>query len=129
MRAFTLTTLMAAATCLVACSASFCDTTDGWTRVWGDEFDGGELDESAWNVLTGKSDGECRSAVCDADDVYLESGNLVLRSRRSTDYPYSYTTGAVSTTGKRTWRDSPGFRMCVSAVLPGRPGEGGQGIW
>ena len=39
----------------VSCaSASFCDTSDdgSWVQVWGDEFEGDELDETKWTKVT-----------------------------------------------------------------------------
>ena len=98
------------------------------TRRWGHNFKPSCVPITPDQPIDSPLVGECRSAVCDAEDVYVENGNLVMRSRRSSTYPYTYTTGAVTTTGKVTWTDQPGFRMCVSAILPGGP-DGGQGTW
>ena len=109
---------------------SFCDPDDAWTAEWADEFEGGALDESKWSVITGANLGACRSAVCDAEDVYLEDGALVLRSRRSDGGGANFTTGAVWTLGKAAWSHAPAFRLCVAAALPGGGGGGrGQGVW
>jgi beta-glucanase (GH16 family) len=75
--------------------------------------------------------GSCRSAMCTADNAYLENGTLVLRSQRQEAQGLNYTTGAVNTRHKSTWTASPGaFRLCVSAKLPGGGGgQSGRGIW
>lgn len=75
--------------------------------------------------------GSCRDAACVDDDVYLENGSLVLRSRNGASKP-ALTTGAVNTWGKKGWRTSEGtFRVCISAQLPGYPDDalGSQGVW
>ena len=67
-----------------------------------------------------------RSAAGSADDVWLADGALVLRTRR---HASGYTTGAVSTLGKKSF--GPG-RVCVSARLPGNRSAGldaNQGLW
>ena len=110
-----------------AAAASFCDATDGWSLEWADEFDAPAVNESKWTVVVGQNLGACRDAVCDEDDVYVQDGSLVLRSRKLSG-DANWTTGAVWTKGKAFWADDPAFRLCVSAKLPGGNG-GGQGIW
>ena len=82
--------------------------------------------------------GSCRHARCAEDDVYIEDGALVLRSQhRSSCFSggsgpgcFNYSTGAVTTQNKMTVSAHPGFRLCVSAKLPGGGGgKKGQGIW
>ena len=45
--------------------------------------------------------------------------------------PSNYTTGAVNTWGKASWRAEQGtFRVCISARLPGVGSDGSsQGLW
>lgn len=128
-------------------AASFCDGA-GWSIEWRDEFDADVLDETKWRVElspngTGPlgadchgegcdSLGSCRDARCTRDNVYLERGNLVLRSRWEGDAASPLlTTGAVNTWDRSAWSsaDEP-FRLCVRARLPGdaRPGRA-QGLW
>lgn len=82
--------------------------------------------------------GSCRHARCAEDDAYIEDGALVLRSQRrpscfsggSAPGCFNYSTGAVTTQNKMTVSAHPGFRLCVSAKLPGGGGgKRGQGIW
>jgi hypothetical protein len=54
------------------------------------------------------------------DNVYLEGGHLVLRSQRQASGKFNYTSGAVDSEGKASWKGLT--RACVSAKLPG--GEG-----
>lgn len=111
---------------------SLCDGSGGYARVFSDEFDG-PLDEvSSWHVVEGieGSGSMTRSAWGARDNVYVEDGALVLRSRRPTareraDHPeVGYFTGAVSTWRKRDF--APG-RLCVSARLPGRSAGDARG--
>ena len=55
--------------------------------------------------------------------MYLEDGDLVLRSQEQSAGKWNYTSGAVQTMGKQSWKGLT--RACVRARLPG--GEGGEG--
>lgn len=59
---------------------SFCDQP-GWGIVWEDEFDGPTLNDENWNVMVGHDEGTLRAALGTQEDVYLEAGDLVLRTR------------------------------------------------
>lgn len=115
---------------------SFCDTdpAGGYKMTWHDEFDGPELNTDNWNVATDTAGWHFaygRDALCTKDNVYIENGNLVLRSQRQVVDKWNYTTGGVDTMNKAWWTPSPTYRMCIRAILPGgstTPG-GGQGIW
>ena len=131
--------LGAGVSCVSCASASFCDSSDdgSWVQVWGDEFEGDELDDTKWTKMTSDEgtvrgpirpdegtrtytkDGgarggafltaimphapypflrapcQCRTATCDEEDVYLQDGNLVMRSRRDDNNSSKYYTGAV----------------------------------
>ena len=140
---------------------SFCDDP-AWRITWRDEFDGPHLDATKWTVQRGvapglpppppfsprqpqvgrleadchgpqcASLGSCREAACTEDSVSLRDGRLVLTSVRRQAMHRNYTTGAVNTLGKATWRadahDNGPFRMCISAQLPGVPGRS-TGVW
>ena len=132
---------------------SFCDANP-WRIVWRDEFEDGALDESKWNVQHGVAPdaeiarprkslgadchgadcsllGSCRDAACTKSSVTVQGGQLVLSSDRRPALGRNFTTGAVNTWGKASWRadehNGP-FRMCISAVLPGDPGRA-AGVW
>ena len=122
--------------------SSVCDGSDGFVRVFSDEFDGPTLNVSNWEVVTGNTGHSSitRSAWGHADNVYLEKGALVLRTRRPSRGERSNAstaavpvfTGAVTSFKRRHFR--PG-RLCVSARLPGTSEGAGQaaganqGLW
>jgi len=118
---------------------SFCDDQDGFVKEWADEFDGDALDSSFWQVIesqqhqgdhtavvSGLGVTACRTAACRAENVQVRGGKLYLHSHRNAS---NYFTGAVTTKGKLSWADSPAYRICISAKLPGTPGQRGKGIW
>jgi beta-glucanase (GH16 family) len=123
--------------------ASFCDPSPQWPRSFAEEFDGTKLNTSRWSVFLENSNGQCgfgigRYGRCDADNVYLEDGSLVLRSDRNHSCDasagcFNYSSGGVTSRDKATWSvaDGAGFRLCINALLPGggaSPGAG-TGIW
>lgn len=119
-------------------AASFCAPGGAWALNWAEDFAGDALDTASWTVLTGNAGrniGACRDALCSAANVAVRNGTLVLTSRAEQAGGMNWTTGAVSTQGKRDWPQSPAYRLCVSAVLPGGgpsgDGAGGsaQGLW
>ena len=109
---------------------SFCDQV-GWEQVWADDFDGPLLDNSSWSVDFKGNDSRVRDSLGTRDNVYLEDGALVLRTQRQKAGGYDYTSGAVQTQGKRSWRGHT--RVCIKAQLPGGAKNGangtGNGIW
>ena len=123
--------------------ASFCNPTPQWPRSFAEEFDGKDLNTSTWDVYLDNSDGQCgfgigRYGRCDASNVYLQDGSLVLRSDRkhscnAKEGCFNYSSAGITTRDKATWSvaNGAGFRLCVSAILPGgsAAGGGGAGIW
>ena len=112
-----------------AAPPSFCDPGAGWAPSWADEFDGDTLDPASWNVRNDSETGSCREAWCSPANVAVGGGALRITTRREAAYGFNYTTGAVTTLGKREWPSTPAYRLCVSAVLPGGKGAAGQGVW
>lgn len=119
---------------------TLCDGSKGFVRVFSDEFEGSRgLNTSTWQVVHGWS-ARTHSMTADAwghtDNVYVEDGALVLRTRWPTDaekrvHPDATVfTGAVTSRALHTF--APG-RLCISARLPGRASAGGggpnQGLW
>jgi beta-glucanase (GH16 family) len=109
---------------------SFCDAA-GWSMVFSDDFSGSALNTSSWTVDLGAGDSRVRNSQGTADNVYLENGALVLRSKREKAGKWNYTSGAVQTMGKASWKHAGGTRACVLAKLPGGQGEVplSQGVW
>jgi beta-glucanase (GH16 family) len=117
-------------------SSSFCDLSalpSSWSLNWEDDFSGDSLDLSSWSIQVGNNGrniGSCRDAYCSPDNVVVANGTLILSSKAEAVNGYNFTTGAVTTQGKRDWTHAPTFRLCASAMLPGGGGGGkGAGIW
>ena len=108
---------------ILVAGVSFCDVP-GFVRIWGDDFDNGNLDPISWDKdVRGPGDSRTRDAAATADNVWVENGTLVLQSSASwTGTAWvNLTSGAVQTQGKHSW--SGLTRVCVSAkcALPPRP--------
>jgi beta-glucanase (GH16 family) len=92
-----------------------------WKLIWHDEFDGTKLDTSKWNVLLRENSkhGELQYYV--PDEVYVEKGMLILRSRKRNFGSKEYTSGRLDTKGKF----APTYgRFEIRARLPF-----GKGLW
>jgi beta-glucanase (GH16 family) len=129
-------TLLLLSVPLAAAATSFCDpNAAGWTLDWEDNFDGDSLDLSSWTPLTsdgGGNIGSCRDAYCTPANVAVANGTLILTSKAESMMGYNYTTGAVNTSTKRSWKPSPTMRLCFSAILPGwgnGAAHAGAGVW
>jgi beta-glucanase (GH16 family) len=93
-----------------------------WVLVWSDEFNGSTLDPGSWNIESGTtwSYGSNLQYWSPAN-VVVEDGMLRLISKRESLGGKAYTSGAVTTKGKRTFVEG---RLEVRARLPK-----GQGLW
>ena len=111
---------------LVSHAASLCEEGDGWALDWAEDFAGDALNLTRWSVHTGSGDSLARLSTATHENVYVQGGRLVLRSRRETanvsiaGQVYNYSTGAVTSLGKVSF--APPFRLCVVARLPGAGG-------
>ena len=99
-----------------------------WEVVWSDEFDGSVVDSAKWHVEDLHTIKNNELQYYAPDEVYLDGGNLVLRSRQRSYWGYDnygnwrhfdYTSGLVS-----TWdRLAPvNGRIEIRAKLPGTKG-------
>jgi beta-glucanase (GH16 family) len=109
---------------------------------WSDEFDGDALGPD-WETISSPQDrgGDhsapvaglgvtaCRSADCRNENVQVKNGALHLLSERDPEDAAKYYTGAVSTRGRKSWKDDQPYRLCIRAKLPGSSGAEGSGIW
>jgi beta-glucanase (GH16 family) len=92
-----------------------------WKLVWRDEFNDKKLSPKKWNVLTREQSKHNELQYYVPDEVYIEEGNLRLRSRVRDYGSMHYTSGRVDTSGKF----APVYgRFEVRAKLPG-----GKGLW
>ena len=95
--------------------------TDSWHLVWEDNFNGSRLDTSKWNVLMREHSKHNELQYYVPDEVYVEDGNLRIRSRVRKYGDMEYTSGRLDTKGKY----APVYgRFEIRARLPV-----GQGIW
>ena len=109
---------------------TFGAASEGWSLIWSDEFDAGTIDGSKWRVEDLHLIKNAELQYYAPDDVNLQNGALVLRSRQRSYWGYDqngswrhfdYTSGLVDT------RDRFAFtygRVEVRAKLPHT-----QGIW
>jgi len=104
--------------------ASFCDTGGGWKQVFKDDFN--TLDQNSWTITLGSNSGQGRDAWLTADNVYVQNGNLVLRAQKQVVNGFNYTSGAITSQGKKYWSNA---RVCVYAKLPGGDHQYAQGVW
>lgn len=102
----------------------------GWVRVWGDEFDGPTIDDAKWRVEDLHLNKNNELEYYTPQDVYLENGDLVLRSRQRVYWGYdddgnwrqfNYTSGLVDTRDRFAMLYG---RLEVRAELPAS-----QGMW
>lgn len=96
--------LMAAASAPAAVSAqSAASTTEGFTLVWQDLFNGEELNLNRWNIEVNGSGGgnnELQYYTDHPENVRVENGCLVLTARRE-EYNYkNFTSGRINTKNK-----------------------------
>lgn len=99
----------------------------GWTLIWDDEFNGTGLDASKWNVESHTPGG---FTTCCLDDglqawtpraLSVHGGSLWITSARQSYDGKAYTSGAITTLGKFSFRYG---RVDIRAQLPR-----GDGLW
>ena len=93
-----------------------------WDLAWADEFNGTTLDTTTWIAVDGAANVNNELEYYTPSDVYLENGNLVLRSQERSMGGRGYTSGEVRTGTKRlVWR---GFAVEWRTQIPS-----GKGMW
>ena len=100
----------------------------GWKLVWADEFDGGELDFTKWDVeenAHGGGNNELQFYVDRRENVRVEGGHLLIEARREKfglgGVERDFTSGRVRTKRRAAWKYG---RFEFRAKLPA-----GRGIW
>jgi beta-glucanase (GH16 family) len=102
----------------------------GWHLVWKDEFTGGAIDKSKWNVR----DNEGRNIdlgcnVDDPDNSFVSGGNLTIRALKEpatcSSQNRQYTQAYLDTIGKASWKYG---RFEMRAKSPNTP-DNSQGYW
>lgn len=106
------------------------DAEPAWDVIWNDEFNGTTVNTARWNVSDIHYNKNNELQYYAPDEVYLDNGNLVLRSRQRPywgfddrgDWRYfDYTSGLVDTFGKFPFVYG---RVDIRAKLPGT-----KGLW
>jgi beta-glucanase (GH16 family) len=95
----------------------------GWAATFGDEFNSTNraVNTAKWNVDDGPNSANNEAQWYSRDNVWQETGNLVLKSEVRTINGYPFASGKVTTAGKF----SPHYgRIEIRAKLPT-----GKGIW
>ena len=68
-----------------------------WAVDWADEFNGATVDTTNWIIVEGAASINNELQFYTPSDVYLENGDLVLRSQRRTFGNRQYSSGEVRT--------------------------------
>lgn len=96
-------------------------TEDGWQLVWQDEFDGRWLNPQKWNIEVFASEKNNELQYYRANNVMVKDGFLKLISKRETFDGKEYTSGAINSKDKFSFRYG---KVEMKAKLPG-----GQGVF
>ncbi len=99
-------------------------TYDGWSRIWNDEFDAAELNESYWNYELGTGSngwGNNELQHYRRENTSLDQGYLIIEAKRESFSGSQYTSSRLTTEGKFDFKYG---RVDIRAKLPR-----GQGIW
>ena len=92
-----------------------------WKLIWQDEFNGKNLDKKKWNVLTRETSKHGELQYYIPDEVYLQKGNLRIRSSKKDFGSQHYTSGRLDTKDKLAITYG---RFEIRGKLPV-----GQGMW
>jgi len=91
----------------------------GYTLVWSDEFSDASLNNSNWNQEIGNNNGwgnnELEYYTKSLKNTFLSNGNLIIEARREVTGSFNYTSGRMTTQGKRVFKYG---RIDIRAKLP-----------
>jgi beta-glucanase (GH16 family) len=98
----------------------------GYNLVWSDEFSESSLDMSTWNQEVGNGSGgwgnnELEFYTASPGNIFISNGNLIIEARKETVDRFNYTSGRMTTQGKKYFKFG---RIDIRAKLPV-----GKGIW
>ncbi len=98
----------------------------GYTLVWSDEFSGSDLDKDVWNqeIGTGNNgwgNNELEYYTDSPKNTFVSDGNLIIEARKEELGASQYTSGRMTTLGKKEFKFG---RIDIRAKLPV-----GKGIW
>jgi beta-glucanase (GH16 family) len=94
-----------------------------WKLIWQDEFNGSNLDGNRWTVREAPSEINGELPYFRKQNVYLENGNLVIKTNRESFGGREYTSGHVDTRGKFSFgptasQKTGSWRVEVKALFP-----------
>ena len=118
---------LAMALTLVAGLGAAAPARASWSLVWADEFNGATLDATAWTADIGTGCpslcgwGNAELEYYRSQNVTLSGGNLVITARAESYSGSSFTSGKITTRGKKSFLYG---RMEMRAKLPV-----GDGMW
>ena len=90
----------------------------GYTLAWSDEFNGNTLNTKDWNYEQGGSgwgNSELENYTNRTQNVFVSAGHLVIEARQESYGGNNYTSGRLTTQGKRTFTFG---RIDIRAKLP-----------
>jgi beta-glucanase (GH16 family) len=101
-------------------------TYPGYALVWSDEFSGSDLDLNFWNQEMGNGNGgwgnnELEYYTDRLKNIFVSNGNLIIEARKETFGNFNYSSGRMTTQGKKFFKFG---RIDIRAKLPV-----GKGIW
>ena len=90
----------------------------GYALVWSDEFSENSLNLNDWNQETGSGgwgNNELETYTNSPKNTYISNGNLIIEARKETTEKTGFTSGRMTTQGKRTFKYG---RIDIRAKLP-----------
>lgn len=98
----------------------------GYTLVWNDEFSGSSLDPNFWNQEVGNGsngwgNNELEYYTNSTKNTFLSNGNLIIEARKEPIGGFNYSSGRMTTQGKKSFTFG---RIDMRAKLPVS-----KGIW
>jgi len=76
---------------------------EGWTKLWSDEFDGEQLDESFWTYEIGNGDwgwGNNELEYYKKENTSIIDGHLVIEAKKEDQFGFDYTSSRIKTQDK-----------------------------
>jgi beta-glucanase (GH16 family) len=101
----------------------------GYTLAWGDEFNGGSTDATAWTAevgdgcpsLCGWGNNELEYYTNPPNNLFFQDGKMIIELKAETFGGKNYTSARIKTQGKKTFKFG---RIDIRAILPK-----GKGVW
>ena len=104
--------------------------SDGWKLVWKDEFDGGSVDRTKWNLRNGEGrDIDLGCNMSSPKNTFVGDGHLTLRALREpvrcSSQDRQFSQSYLDTIGKHSWTYG---KFEIRAKSPNGPGNS-KGLW